>query len=54
MELEKKDLERRNELIVAVKETYNQISEDTLFNLVESFSEKNNKMYWNNWDRVPY
>ena len=37
MELGKRDLERENELIEAVKEAYNQISKDTIFNLVESF-----------------
>ena len=40
MELEKKDLDRKNELIEAVREAYNQISEDTVFNLVESFQRR--------------
>ena len=40
MELEKKDLDRKNELIEAVREAYNQISEDTIFNLVESFQRR--------------
>ena len=31
MELEKKDLERKNELIEAIREAYNQISENTIF-----------------------
>ena len=54
MELEKKDLERKNELIEAVKETYNQISEDTIFNLVESFKRRMIKCIENNGDRVIY
>ena len=33
MELEKKDLERENELIEAVKEAYNQISENTIVSI---------------------
>ena len=40
MELEKKDLDRKNELIEYVREAYNQISEDTIFNLVESFQRR--------------
>ena len=40
MELEKKDLERENELIEAVKEAYNKISEDSIFNLVEFFQRR--------------
>ena len=39
MELEKKDLER-NEWIEAIKEAYNQIPEDTIFNIVEFFREE--------------
>ena len=45
MELEKKDLKRKNKLINAVREARNQTSEDTIFHLVESFIEKNDKMY---------
>ena len=30
----------KNELIGTVKEAYNQISEDTIFNLVESFQRR--------------
>ena len=52
MELEKRDLERKNELIEAVKEAYNQISEDTIFNLVESFQRSMIKCIENNGDRV--
>ena len=52
MELEKKDLERKKELIEAVKEAYNQISEDTIFNLVESFQRKMIKCIEKNGDRV--
>ena len=40
MEFEKKDLDRENELIEYVREAYNQISEDTIFNLVESFQRR--------------
>ena len=54
MELEKRDLERKNELIEAVKEAYNQISEDTIFNLVESFQRSMIKCIENNGDRVIY
>ena len=32
--------ERTNELIEAVREAYNKISEDTIFNLVESFQRR--------------
>ena len=54
MELEKRDLESKNELIEAVKEAYNQISEDTIFNLVESFQRRMIKCIENNGDRVIY
>ena len=37
IELEKRDLKRKNELIEEVREAYNQISEDTKFHLVEFF-----------------
>ena len=40
MEFEKKDLDRENELIEYVRKAYNQISEDTIFNLVESFQRR--------------
>ena len=40
IELKKMDLEKKKELIEAVKETYNQISEDTIFNLVGSFQRR--------------
>ena len=33
MALEKKDLERKNELIEAVKEAYNHISENTIISI---------------------
>ena len=54
MELEKKNLERKNELIEAVKEGYNQISEDTMFNLVEFFQRRMIKCIENSGDRVIY
>ena len=54
MKLEKKNFERKNELIEAVKEAYNQISEDTIFNLVESFQRRMIKCIENNGDRVIY
>ena len=48
MELEKKDLTEKYELIKAVREAYNQISEDTIFNLVESFRRRMIKCIENN------
>ena len=54
MELKKRDLERKNELIEAVKEACNIISEDTKFNLVESFQRRMIKCIENNGDRVIY
>ena len=42
----------KNELIEAVNEAYNQISEDTIFNLVESFQIRMIKCIENNGDRV--
>ena len=46
--------ERKNELIEAVKDAYNQISEDTIFNLVEYFQIRMIKCNENNGDRVIY
>ena len=40
MELEKKDLERKNELIEAVKENTIKFHEDTIFNLAESIQKR--------------
>ena len=54
MELEKKDQERENELFEAVKEAYNQISADTIFNLVKSFQRIMIKCIENNEDRLIY
>ena len=54
MELEKKDLERKNELIEAVIYACNQTSEDTIFNLIESFQRRMIKCIENNGDRVIY
>ena len=36
----KEGFEEKNELIEAVREAYNQISEDTIFYLVESFQKR--------------
>ena len=52
IDLEKSDLKRKNELIEAVREAYNQISEDTIFHLVESFLKRMIKCIENNVDRV--
>ena len=52
MEFEKKDLERKNEFIEAVRESFNQIFEDTIFNIVESFRWRMIKCIENNGDRV--
>ena len=54
MELEKEDLERKNELISAVREAFNHILEDTIFNLVESFHRRMIKCIGDNGDRVPH
>ena len=51
MQLERK-IWKKNELIEAVKETYNQISEDTIFNLVESFQRRMIKCIESNGERV--
>ena len=40
MKLEKKDFERKNELIEVIREANNQIPEDTIFNIVEFFREE--------------
>ena len=42
----------KNELIEAASETYNQISENTIFHLVESFQRRMIKCIKNNVDRV--
>ena len=46
--------EEKNKLIETVREAYNQISEDTIFNLVESFQRRMIKCIENNVDRVFY
>ena len=46
--------EEKNKLIKAVREAYNQISEDTIFNLVESFQRRKIKCIENNVDRFIY
>ena len=54
MKLEQKDLKRKNELIEAVREAYDQISEETIFNLVESFQRRMIKCIENSVDRILY
>ena len=44
----------KNELIEAVKEAYNQISEDTIFSLVESFQRRKIKWIEYNGDKNSY
>ena len=46
--------EKNNELIEAVREAYNQISEDTKFNLVEFFQRRMIKCIENNVDKFLY
>ena len=53
IKLEKKDLEK-NELIEAVWEACNQISENAIFNLVESKEREMIKCIENNGDRAPH
>ena len=44
----------KNESIEAVREAYNQISEDIIFNLVESFQRRMLKYFENNGDSNPH
>ena len=43
----------KNELIEVVRDVYNQISEDTIFNLIESCQRRILKYIENDEDRVP-
>ena len=50
----KEGFEEKNKLIEVVREAYNQISEDTIFNSVESFQRRMIKWIENNLDIVLY
>ena len=50
----KEEFGEKNEWIEAIREAYNQISEDTIFNLVESVQKRMIKCYENIVDKVLY
>ena len=54
MKLKKEDLERKEKLIEAVKEAYNQIPEDIILNLVESFQRRMTNRIEKNGDSVSH
>ena len=54
MSLEKMHLERKNELIEAIREALNQFSEDTRLYLVKYFQKRMIKYIESNEDRTSY